>query len=394
MRIAFYSDNFFPEMSGISDSIIILGRELVRQGHEVAYIAARYPDGEFSHMDTIKSTLPGHVHRIPSLPFRKSPTGQSRIVMPFGHSLPFIKKFKPDIIHTQSPFGIGIEALYASKFFDIPLIGTNHTNVDQFGSYSPISIFHPAAFMRTLYAWYYNRCRIISTPNASLLELMRSYGLRAKGLTIANPILVDLFTPPSAAEKAELKKRLGARGIVVLSVGRLAPEKHPDVTIRAVAVAAQTNPDIKLIIAGRGIMEPELKKLATELGIEGNIIWAGFVEPFSQPLIDLYRTSDIYAMPSTSEIHPLALMQAYAVGMPAIGADALGFREYLPADCGFLIEPGDHAALASHINELATDSSKRQMMGHAARNLVKTFAPEHIASQWITVYNDSHDANA
>src|SRR3954467_11552483 len=112
MRVLFYSDNFYPEISGISDSIIALGRELVRRGHTVAFVAPKYSKSDYAKAAQSPSDerfIEGfEVFRIPSLVYPNSPSGQARMVVPFGFSLGFARRFKPDIIHTQSPFGTGL----------------------------------------------------------------------------------------------------------------------------------------------------------------------------------------------------------------------------------------------------------------------------------------------
>ena len=50
MRIAMFTDNFYPELSGISDSIMTTGYELARRGHEVAYYAPRYSTQDYEAM--------------------------------------------------------------------------------------------------------------------------------------------------------------------------------------------------------------------------------------------------------------------------------------------------------------------------------------------------------
>ncbi len=164
MRIAYFSDNFFPEISGITDTVITTGEELRRRGHEVVYVAPRYSgkDYRFVHSAEMEKSsqhdarkdLP--VKRLPSLKMLNSDR-QSRIVIPFGASLPYIKKFKPDVIHTQSPFGTGIEALLASRVLGVPLVGTNHTPIEEFIGYVPVVGPMISALARRYFAWYYNR---------------------------------------------------------------------------------------------------------------------------------------------------------------------------------------------------------------------------------------------
>src|SRR3989344_4282038 len=98
MRIAFYSDNFYPELSGIVDSILLTGATLKARGHEVMFIGPRYPERAYraakcSQADE-NACIPGPVARMPSFPVPFSPTGQSRLALPFGSTLAQLKEFK------------------------------------------------------------------------------------------------------------------------------------------------------------------------------------------------------------------------------------------------------------------------------------------------------------
>src|ERR1700689_2781868 len=94
MRIAFFSDNFYPELSGITDTIITTGKELRSRGHEILYVGPYYSPADYAvakRQFPIKpsdDTIDGMtIVRLPSVPMPVSPTGQSRFVLPFGGAL-------------------------------------------------------------------------------------------------------------------------------------------------------------------------------------------------------------------------------------------------------------------------------------------------------------------
>ena len=70
-------------------------------------------------------------------------------------------------------------------------------------------------------------------------------------------------------------------------------------------------------------------------------------------------------------------------------ARARGLPDYTPVDCGFLVEPGDHAALADRLALLLKDEPLRLKMGQTANEFVKKLAPEKIAEQWEKIYADA-----
>ena len=117
-----------------------------------------------------------------------SPTGQSRIAIPCGASLPFLYRFNPDVIHTQSPFGAGLEALLASRVLGVPLVGTNHTPIEEFVHYSPVFGNRSALFARKYFAWYYNRCVFMTAPYQGLIDRMRQVGLKVEAQAVVQMV--------------------------------------------------------------------------------------------------------------------------------------------------------------------------------------------------------------
>lgn len=385
MRIAFFSDNFYPELSGISDTIITTGREMVRRGHQALYVGPYYAPREYqlanrqypltAHDDVIDG-MP--IVRLPSVRLPFSPTGQSRFAFSTGASFAALKKFKPDIIHTQSPYGLGHEARRAAKKFRVPLIGTNHTAIEDF--------FPAAALMRRFDAWYYNHCEFVTAPYQGLLDHMREAGFKHPGQVVANPAVLGEFTSPSAEERAEHRSALGlGEGPVLLYAGRLGVEKRVDVIIRALPALLAEFPGLMFVATGRGAAQPALFKLAQTLGVGKHVRFTGFLS--RQALPHVYKAADAFVMMSTSDSQSIALMQGYASGLPALCARARGLPDYTPEACGVLIEPGDHAALAAQAAKLLRDPERRARMGAAAVEYSKGFSPQKIADEWEKIYS-------
>ena len=388
MRIAYFSDNFYPEISGISDSILTTGEELRRRGHDIMYAAPWYPRRTYKKTrDAARDKLPAL--RLPSFHYPGSPTGQSRIAIPFGYSIPAMKRFRPDVIHAQSPHGAGLEAFFAARALGVPLVGTEHTPVEEFARYAPIPGFARAwlAWER----WYYNRCAFVTTPYQGLYDDMRHRGLRAPGRGESNPVpfVSSMF---SDEERHACKTQFGVKGPLVLCSGRLAPEKRVDDVIRAFALAQKEVPHATLVITGHGTSEPGLKKLARQLDVERHVRFAGFVN--FETLGRLYCTAEAYIIMSTAETQSLSLMQAYASGTPAVCADSHGLHDYTPQDCGFLVAPGDVQGAAQKLLTLFKDDALRARMGEAGAEFVKKFAPDKIAAQWEEIYNSVLNAKA
>jgi len=388
MKIAIYSDNFYPEMSGISDSIILLARELAKRGDKVNFYVPRYSIKNF----LITKLQPGEpefaenieVFRLPSLPYPLAPTGQGRFTLPVLSSWRHIKRFDPDIIYTQGYFSTGIEALLVSRLLKKPLVGTNHTPIREFLRYSPIHSRWAEKSILKYVSWYYNRCRWITAPSRAILTEMREHGFIKSGMSLSNPIPLADFTPVGQPAKKELKKQFGLSSKTILYTGRLAEEKHIDVIIRAVAVVKRTMPDITMASTGHGNAESGLKKLVKTLDLEKNVFFFGYVEP--KTFAQLYQASDIFTVMSTAETECISMMQAMATGIPVIGANAGGLPEYITAQCGYVIEPGDCEALAQKIIYLFDHPREIETLGQGGLEHVKDFSAGGIAARWQELF--------
>ncbi len=144
------------------------------------------------------------------------------------------------------------------------------------------------------------------------------------------PCAVDerLFTP--GPKPPELIERYGLAGCkVLMTVARLWSGdiyKGVDVTIRALPEIAQTEPNVKYLVIGRGDDQPRLQGLAQELGVSDRVVFAGFVP--TEELALHYRVADAYIMPS-QEGFGIVYLEAMACGKPVLSGNADGSADPL-----------------------------------------------------------------
>lgn len=389
MKIAVFSDNFYPELSGISDSLVEQAGELSRLGHEIDFFVPRYGEKDFAvpHLPykEIEIGKGVSVHRLFALPF-PAPTKQGRMIIPtFLRWIPLWKKH-PNIIHTHLFFGAGIEGLLASFFLGKPLIGTSHTPLTEFLKYSPIQAKFLNNFALRFVSWYYNRCDFVTAPSQGILDEMKANGFYKPSRVISNPIDLDNFFPATEDEQITLKKEFGLdSSFVILYTGRLAQEKKIDDIIRAVALLKEKIPEICLAITGHGDAEKSLQALAQGLGVANKVKFFGTVS--AEDHARIYRAADIFSIMSTAETQSLSMMKAMATGIPPLGANARGLTEYIhDNENGYLIEPGDSTTLAEKILFLYEHPEERKRLGEGGIATVKQFSRTKIAEEWESLY--------
>ncbi|EKD86095.1 MAG: hypothetical protein ACD_37C00479G0002 [uncultured bacterium] len=387
MRIAFYSDNFYPELSGISDSIIITGKKLAGLGHSINFFVPSYSRKNYKFLDLpYKEINLGErikITRLFSFPY---PTGtaQSRLVIPTGLRSLLLKKFKPDLIHSHLIAGVGLEALLDSKILKIPMVGTNHTPISEFVRYTPVKWKWFQKLAQRYDVWYYNHCRFVSSPSTPVLSEMKSLGFNKPSHPVSNPVEIELFKKDY--DKKKLKKKYGLSDFTLIYCGRLAKEKHIDLIIRAAAELKNEIPDLSIIISGTGSEEKNLKELAKKLNISEKIKIFGYIKE-KEEYVRLYKASDLFLMLGTAETQSIVMMQAMTTGLPVIGVKAWGLPDYIYKENGILIEPNDLNALKEKILFLYKNKEIRESLGEGGKKFVQGFTPEKIAKAWEDIYS-------
>ncbi len=172
--------------------------------------------------------------------------------------------------------------------------------------------------------------------------------------------------------------------VIVGIAARLNPVKDIATLIRGFAKAHQTQPRLRLLIAGDGEQMEMLQKLSSDLGVSGEVCLAGWVSDTDS----YYNALDINTLTSLSETFPYALTEGARAGLPTV-ASRVGGVPYLidHGVNGFLFEPGDHETLARHLAALAADETLRKHMGLRLYEKGKSqFSLESTLERQLTIY--------
>jgi glycosyltransferase involved in cell wall biosynthesis len=196
-------------------------------------------------------------------------------------------------------------------------------------------------------------------------------GARAdeKCSVVYNGVDSAIFEPTAAFEAAKrLRASLGVKpsGLLIGSVGRLAPEKNHDVLLHTLRRLRVARVDAHLVIAGNGPLRERLLRRATELEIADRVSLIGELEDVRPVLAAL----DIFVLPSVAvESFSNAALEAMAMGRPVILSDIGGAREMIDDGVeGYVVSPTElPARLPALIAALYAEPRKRQQMGQAAR---------------------------
>ncbi len=200
---------------------------------------------------------------------------------------------------------------------------------------------------------------------------------------LPNGVDVQHFHPDQnsrTAKRAEL--RLESH-FAWLAVGRLVPAKNYALLLRAFASAR--NPNARLIIAGDGLLRPQLEYLARQLDISTQVHFLGA----RNDVMELMNAADAYVMSSDWEGMPMVLLEASATGLPIVATHVGGNAEVVQHGLtGLLVPPQQEEALADAMRTMTTmPPAKRVLMGRSGRELTSVhYNVESVVDCWESLY--------
>ncbi len=174
----------------------------------------------------------------------------------------------------------------------------------------------------------------------------------------------------------------------VLAVGRHQAQKGFDLLLDAWVHVVAAHPAARLRIVGAGPLSADLAAQADQLAIAGSVDWT----PPTDDIAPLYREAAVFVLSSRYEGMPLALLEAQALGVPAVAFDCpTGPRDIVTAETGVLVPAGDTGALGRAIVDLLADPVRREAMGRAAiQRSAEVFSPARQVAAWAALIHDVH----
>ena len=156
---------------------------------------------------------------------------------------------------------------------------------------------------------------------------------------------------------------------IVLAAGRLSPEKGFGVLVEAAAEVCRDDSAAGVVVFGEGALRQELEARVAELGLTGRVVLPGF----RSDLDSLIGAADVVVLPSFTEGLPNVALEASAAGVPVVATAVGGIPEVVQdGTTGFLVPPGQPAAIAAKVGELLRDPAARGRLGAAGKEFMRT----------------------
>jgi len=279
---------------------------------------------------------------------------------------------QPDIIHIHSRRGADFWGGLAARLTKTPSLITRRVDNPE-----------PPWLVRLKYPMY-NR---VVTISDGIRKVLLSEGLDQDKVTLIHSA-VDLIKYGNSGERDWLNNEFGfdSDNNLIGTVAQFIPRKGHRYIIEAAPKIHERFPGTRFLFFGQGPLKDELRNICREKGLEDIILFPGFRTDLERILPCL----DLLLHPATMEGLGIALLQAASSEIPIIGARAGGIPEIVHDGInGYLIDPGDTAAIVSTVLTLLEDPEKRRLFGRAGRRIVESsFSIDAMVDGYMRIYNE------
>ena len=431
MKIAIFTDTYLPDRNGISASIDHFTKLMADDGHEIMVFCpknGRFRDKKYPGISVkryLSITAPSYKDMKLALPF----------IWTAIHDL---KDFSPDVVHIQTPLGIGWVGIWASKILKLKSIQTYHTYIPDFMRYvnpktllglnkiaeyisgakikrsiskaetaktdpstdeeyesmlrrvlnqfvkdkdiddkrtKKVSTKFNDRFSRDYTRMVYNRADLVLTPSRAMKNVLKQQGVKSPIDVMSNGIDFDFFKKKTSYE---IKNR-------IVYIGRLGYEKSVDQVVRAFEHALKTNPEIILEIYGDGPAKVSLVNLSRELGIHKKIKFHGSYD--INKLAKKLHEFDFLITASAIETQGIVILEAMSSGLPVLGVDKLAVPEVVHhRKNGYISEFGNYEKMGSNILKLLEDPVRLEKFGKKSLEIAQEHELSDCKKRLIKIY--------
>ena len=291
--------------------------------------------------------------------------------------LNYAKSIKCDILHSHGYKGNILFGLLPKSILRLPLITTLH------GWTSSETPFSRMRLYEMLDSWSLSRMDAVVLVNKGMLTHPRIAGRKDLKIHIVNNGISVGY--PDMYPCTDLNLSSG-KGLNIVAVGRLSPEKGFDVLLKAIARVVENGVDVSLVLFGEGTWRRKLEKLISLLGLRDRVKMPGFVSNAAAT----FSCFDLLVIPSLTEGLPITLLEAMRGKIPVIASRVGGIPNVLEDGVGgILVEASNEIGLAEAIRTLAESPVRRSNLAEKAYCLFKQkYSSEQMATAYRQIYNN------
>jgi glycosyltransferase involved in cell wall biosynthesis len=351
LHIAVVTETYPPEINGVAMTTGRMLDGLMRRGHRIMLVRPRQHSGDHAQSSPLLSeTL------VRGMPLPRY--AGLRVGLPATSLLARLwTQDRPDIVHVVTEGPLGKSALAAAHRLRIPAASDFHTNFHSYSKHYGFGLLKPAisAYLKR----FHNQAACTFVPTHELKAQLAQQGYHDL-LVVARGVDTELFSP--ARRSVRLRESWGASDddLVVLYVGRLAPEKNMPVVFDTFERIQRAVPSSRLVLVGDGPQRAELEKRYPRH------VFAGMRR--GEELAAHYASGDLFLFPSLTETFGNVTLEAMASGLAVVAYDYAAAREHIEhGGNGMLAAFDDPQAFAHMAVQIACDPVLRKTVRQGAR---------------------------
>ena len=381
LKIAMFTNNFFPVIGGVPISIQRLSKALRNRGHEVKIFAPEYKD---------ESADEENIIRCSSLYYYEESGLEFPVTNIFS---PKIKnKFEAedfDLVHAHHPFWLGNKGRKLAEKFKLPLAFTYHTRLEKYAHYVPNILFMRKFFSNRLSHFliknFANKTDAVFAPTNSTKEYLRNVGVSRYIKVMPTGIDFDYYDCSQETIDSLRNKLIGNSEHLLISVSRLSKEKNLFFVLNGIKRLKENSElNFKLIIIGSGSEKENIEQFIQDNGLDNYIELIGTVD--FRKIAEYYLASDLFIFASTTETQGMVLLEAMAGYNPVVAVKSSGIDDVIENDYNGYKTEEDLEEWSSKIKELLLNDDKYQQSSQNARKMAESYSIEKMGEEAEELY--------
>ncbi len=373
LRIAVVTETWPPEVNGVAMTLAKLVQGLSHRNHDVQLIRPRQtktdsPMSDASLEEVLMRGMP--IPRYPEL----------KLGLPSKKTL--VKTWtlrRPDVVHIATEGPLGWSALQAAKVLKLPVTSDFRTNFQSYSKHYGVGWLRKpiVAYLRK----FHNATACTMVPTRELMRTLSQNGF-ANLKVVSRGVDTKLFN--IAKRDTRLRSSWGATDDtkVLISVGRMAPEKNLDQVLKTYDALKSTGQAFKLVMVGDGPLKEQFQKRYPE------IIFPGMLSQTN--LAAYYASSDLFIFPSQTETFGNVTLEALASGIPVLAFDCAAARDWVQTGVnGWLIAENNPEGFAAQAVAIFNSKDLLDQITQSTRQQVVHLDWDQIAEQVESVFWDA-----
>lgn len=367
LRIGIFTDTYAPQVNGVSISLQLVSEGLKKRGHQVTIFAPKFP----GYQDNEPNVM-----RLPSLKYLNNPPIYVAVLGTPRSTWSLTRKHF-DLLHAHSPLSMGLLAYLTASTKRLPLIYTYHTSITDYTHY--VKFIGGTRVIKYAAGWFSATSTNmmgdqIVVPSSKIKRVLQDQNINKPIHVIPNGIKLGNFK--TAKNRGELRKRLEIPpdAPILLSVGRIGPEKRLDFLIDVFVKIADKFPTAHLVFGGDGATLKDLERHAASTPVSKRIHFLGMVPHSDLP--DVLHDATVFLSASTTETQGIAMLEGVAAGLPVVAVQDDAFEGFFEDGGNGYIVPLNVDVFAQRLSDLLSDPMAIQRFRQRSVELSDKFSIE------------------